>query len=105
MTRTLCNGDHDLPLKFEFFTYRESGHHIDQGSIILSVNQILTNPVESLVGSRSALLRISSSRIIQKPSFMDFLQGGWVLNLNCAIDFTSSNGEITDPKSLHYQHP
>lgn len=36
---------------------------------------------------------------------MDFLQGGWVLNLNCAIDFTSSNGEINDPRSLHYQNP
>ena len=43
--------------------------------------------------------------MIEKPNFMDFLSGGWILNLNCAIDFTSSNGEIQDPKSLHFQNP
>jgi len=52
-----------------------------------------------------ASFSIQNSRLIEKPSFVDFLTNGWVLNLNCAIDFTSSNGEVSDPKSLHYQNP
>ena len=40
-----------------------------------------------------------------KPSFYDFLHSGWHINLTVAVDFTGSNGDITDPTSLHYVNP
>ena len=45
-----------------------------------------------------------SAKRIEKPSFVDFLKE-WELNLMCAVDFTSSNGRVTHPKSLHYISP
>ena len=38
----------------------------------------------------------------EKPSFLDFLRGGLNLNLHVAIDFTASNGDVNDARSLHY---
>ena len=38
-------------------------------------------------------------------SVIEFLQSGWQINMMCAIDFTSSNGEKFDPHSLHFIDP
>jgi hypothetical protein len=35
---------------------------------------------------------------------VDYLRSGWFINMSAAIDFTASNGELSDPKSLHRQH-
>ena len=50
----------------------------------------------------SGHLVIGQCQLIEKPSFVDFLRGGWAISLSVAIDFTASNGEPVDPKSLHY---
>jgi hypothetical protein len=39
---------------------------------------------------------------IKNYSFIDYLRGGMQINLSIAIDFTASNLEPNDPKSLHY---
>lgn len=36
------------------------------------------------------------------PQFLDYLRSGWQFNMCVAVDFTSSNGEISDPTSLHH---
>ena len=38
----------------------------------------------------------------EQPSFAEYLKSGWFINMSLAIDYTASNGEVTDPKSLHY---
>jgi hypothetical protein len=35
------------------------------------------------------------------PNFLEYLRSGWGINMSVAIDFTASNGEISDPDSLH----
>jgi copine 5/8/9 len=40
--------------------------------------------------------------IIEKPTFIDFLKGGLMINLCVAIDYTASNGETNEPSSLHF---
>jgi hypothetical protein len=45
---------------------------------------------------------VDSIRIIEKPSFIDYLRSGWQINLHVALDFTASNGESSLPTSLHY---
>lgn len=35
------------------------------------------------------------------PNFMDYLRSGWAINMSLAIDFTASNGELSDKNSLH----
>ena len=36
---------------------------------------------------------------------MDYITGGCEISLVVAIDFTASNGEPTDPSSLHFRNP
>lgn len=38
----------------------------------------------------------------ENPNFAEYLRSGWQMSLSVAIDFTASNGKISDPKSLHY---
>lgn len=37
--------------------------------------------------------------------FLEYIAGGCQLRLAIAIDFTASNGNPQDPKSLHYRNP
>jgi len=41
---------------------------------------------------------------VPKPAFMDYLRSGTTLNTVVAIDFSSSNGALTSPNSLHAIH-
>lgn len=41
-------------------------------------------------------------KIIEKPTFLEYLQTGWGISLQLAIDYTGSNGDYTQPNSLHY---
>jgi len=36
-----------------------------------------------------------------RPSLVDYLRQGWKMDVSIAIDFTLSNMEITDYRSLH----
>lgn len=47
-------------------------------------------------------IRAEEYKVIEKPSFLDYLRGGWGISLQVAIDFTGSNGEYHKPDSLHY---
>ena len=40
--------------------------------------------------------------IEKKPNIMEYMKSEWYINMSVAIDYTLSNGDPTDPKSLHY---
>ena len=48
-------------------------------------------------------LYVKNFKVDMKPSLMNYMKRGWVLNCSIAIDFTLSNGPITDLKSKHRQ--
>lgn len=50
-------------------------------------------------------MTISNIVIQKRVSFLDYIFGGCEIDLQVAIDFTASNGEITKPSSLHYMSP
>ena len=45
---------------------------------------------------------ISNSFLTRNYSFVDYLKAGVQIGLSIAIDFTGSNGNPTDPRSLHF---
>lgn len=47
-------------------------------------------------------LNISNAQIFMRPSFVDYLRSGWQISLVGAIDYTQSNGNPSNPSSLHY---
>ncbi len=46
---------------------------------------------------------VNDIQIQEELSLFDYLKGGWQLSLSIAIDFTGSNGDPTEPSSLHFQ--
>ncbi|ETO30464.1 hypothetical protein RFI_06657 [Reticulomyxa filosa] len=51
------------------------------------------------------VLIIESQNLKKKYSFLEYITGGMEVNLIVAIDFTGSNGDPKDVKSLHYMGP
>ena len=45
---------------------------------------------------------ISKSVLTKNFTFIDYLKSGVEIGLSVAIDFTNSNGNPSDPSSLHY---
>jgi hypothetical protein len=41
----------------------------------------------------------------KRYTFLDYVFGGCEISLGLAIDFTLSNGDPNDPKSLHFFDP
>jgi len=47
-------------------------------------------------------ISLLSLKFDRRFTFLDYVFGGCEINLSIAIDFTLSNGDPKDPKSLHY---
>jgi len=112
---SLCNGDYQRPLKFEVNDWNLSGSHKVIGSFITNMASIkMASDKKSEIKcineekkmkkgySHSGSLIIIRCDIAIRPSFIDYIQGGTVLNFSVAIDFTASNGDPRDYRSLHY---
>eukprot|EP01080_Neovahlkampfia_damariscottae_P002551 gene2551-3513_t len=52
----------------------------------------------------SGLLIVDEIKVVKIPTFLDYLVGGQQISLIVAIDFTASNGNPSDPDSLHYMN-
>jgi len=50
----------------------------------------------------SGILVLDQYKLVMNYSFLDFLFGGLQLNFTVGIDFTISNGNPLEPRSLHY---
>ena len=64
------------------------------------LSQIANNGVNvNLGGVKSARIE---AEVLKNYSFLDYIRGGMQINLTVAIDFTGSNGNPSNPMSLHY---
>lgn len=54
------------------------------------------------LNAKHAKLVVSQWRVEKQYQFLEYIRGGLDFNLSIAIDFTASNGQPTDPKSLHF---
>jgi len=53
---------------------------------------------------KEEVIKVSKIEIRKSTNFLEYVFGGCKINLNLAIDFTLSNGEPQNPKSLHSQN-
>ncbi|XP_030328859.1 copine-5-like isoform X2 [Strigops habroptila] len=117
--RALCNGDPDRTIKVEVYDWDRSGSHdfigefttsyreLAQGQGGLNVYQVV-NPKKKLKKKKylnSGTVTLLSFSVESDPSFLDYIRGGTQLNFTVAIDFTASNGNPSQPTSLHYLSP
>jgi len=81
------------------------------GEFVCSVNELMAPGAEfRLVNPRNAsdfygYISLANGRLNIRPNFLSLLKQGLQLNIAFSIDFTGSNLEAKNPKSLHYHHP
>ncbi|XP_053401185.1 copine-3-like isoform X2 [Mercenaria mercenaria] len=114
---TLCGGDKSKLIMFEVFDWDSDGSHDLIGGFTVSLQDL-----QSSVGKEFPVINehkkakkkkyVNSGYVIldaitvkRVPSFLEFIYGGMQINFTVGVDFTGSNGEPTDPQSLHYINP
>ena len=115
---TLCNADHNRPLKLRVEDWNVSGSHDLIGEVETTLADLmelqpgsqmpLVNPKKRSKGKKyknSGVLVLISHLLEERPTFLDYIQGGMELSFTVAIDFTASNGNPASSNSLHHVDP
>ncbi|KAK6308491.1 copine-9-like isoform X2 [Coregonus clupeaformis] len=117
--RALCNGDYDRTVKVDVYDWDRDGSHdfigefttsyrdFSRGQNQFNVYEVL-NPKKKGKKKKyinSGTVTLLSFKVESEYTFVDFIRGGTQLNFTVAIDFTASNGDPSQPSSLHYMNP
>ena len=95
----LANGNKHLPIRINFYSNDKSVGHTDLTAA--SILDQRTFEVKDKSNSNRGKIEFKQFSMIERPSFVDILRSGLQISLAIAIDFTQSNGNISDPSSLH----
>ena len=107
----LCNGDLDMPITISIMDFVKNRPDVLVGSVERSINQLMESqktPIELSFTDKkkkkvkAGEIRFNSIQLIRKPTFCDYVRSGLQLNMITAIDYTASNRDPRDPRSLHY---
>uniref|UniRef100_A0A6I8QF15 Copine V n=1 Tax=Xenopus tropicalis TaxID=8364 RepID=A0A6I8QF15_XENTR len=116
--RALCNGDYDRTVKVDVYDWDRGGSHdfigefttsyreLSRGQSQFSVYEVL-NPKKKCkkkkyINSGTVTEELDGDSAI---TFLSFFFSRTQLNFTVAIDFTASNGNPSQPTSLHYMNP
>lgn len=109
MTMTeFCNNNKHLPIRLSVYNYSNSGEHKMYGSVEITTRGIEMLPGKVLElrdakGKVNGRIQFNQFQMDMRPSLLEYLKHGWRLNVSIAVDFTLSNLEIKDYRSLHRQ--
>jgi len=101
-----CNNNKYLPLRFSVFSYTNSGDHPKYGSVVCNLKAIemlgdgkleIKNKNNKVTGS----IQFNTLKMDMRPSLVEYLRQGWKIDVSIAVDFSLSNLEINDYRSLH----
>ena len=68
-----------------------------------NIQELINQKQFTIKMSKKRIFTITSlSSITRNYTFVDYLKAGVQIGLSVAIDFTGSNGQCKDPRSLHY---
>lgn len=104
----LCRGNEKLLLKLEIWDYSKEGEtnfkKIGKGYFTVDALTRGTKVIPTFDEKKKPTGSINVDKFEKEQTYdlMDFLRGGLNLNQIVVIDFTKSNGNPKDPKSLHY---
>ncbi|XP_064821636.1 copine-9-like isoform X1 [Oncorhynchus masou masou] len=117
--RALCNGDYDRTVKVDVYDWDRDGSHdfigefttsyreFSRGQSQFNVYEVLNHKKKGKKKKyiNSGTVTLLSFKVESEYTFVDFIRGGTQLNFTVAIDFTASNGNPSQPTSLHYMSP
>lgn len=113
----ICNSNLDAPIKFKVmnkpsYDYSDDIEKATNNDVEICSCQISLFELTSL-NKKAVDMKNKDGQVVSQlefkgliieniPNFVSYLKSGWEISLAVAIDFTTSNGIATDPKSLHY---
>ncbi|XP_032892996.1 copine-9 isoform X1 [Amblyraja radiata] len=117
--RALCNGDYDRTVKVDVYDWDRDGSHdfigefttsyreLSRGQSQFNVYEVLNHKKRGKKKKyvNSGTVTLLSFKVESDFTFVDYIKGGTQLNFTVAIDFTASNGNPSQPTSLHYMNP
>uniref|UniRef100_A0A8C5FJN6 Copine family member 9 n=1 Tax=Gadus morhua TaxID=8049 RepID=A0A8C5FJN6_GADMO len=95
-------------VKVDVFDWDRDGSHDFIGEFTTSYRELSRGQSQFNVyevTSISPIVTLLSFKVESEYTFVDFIRGGTQLNFTVAIDFTASNGNPSQPTSLHYMSP
>ena len=102
-----CNNNKVLPIRISVHCYSNAGEHELYGRVITSVREIEMGKHKlEIISKRKksmGFLYVDQFKVDMKPSLLNYMKNGWMLNCSIAIDFTLSNGPISHLHSKHRQ--
>ena len=81
---------------------KESKGDLYENSGTLILKSIKIDQVDTPQNQHEEALVVIDSLLFQDTTFLDYIRGGLRLHFVVAVDFTVSNGDPTQPESLHY---
>ena len=114
--RELCNGDEERSIKLEVYDWGDNSDCDLIGECVTTFAKMKVGFIEKtefqLVHpekmkkkknyKNSGKVFLKHLETYVEPTFVDYLRGGLALNFSVAVDFTASNGDPRDPRSLHF---
>ena len=105
----ISNNYFDIPLKIEMLKYKSNGSHKILGTTYIKILDFISQkrsfPFKKKQKQIKSTLKLLNFKINTFHNFLDYLKGGMNINLSVGIDFTASNRDPQDPKSLHHINP
>jgi len=109
MTMTdFCNNNKQLPLRLSVKSYKNTGKHSMYGQVITSTREIEMAQnnkinIHDEKGKVTGTLQFNRFEMDMRRGLVEYLSEGWQMQIHIGIDFTLSNLEISDYRSLHRQ--
>eukprot|EP01084_Bolivina_argentea_P026186 48639_1 len=104
-TRRLCDGDVEKPILIKIYDWNKDALPVFTCELLTTLAQLLEAKSIQFDCKDCGQLLIRHAKILKKYPFVNYLKGGLEMHFMTAIDFTGSNGDPNDAKSLHYMGP
>jgi hypothetical protein len=95
-------------MRFSIKNQDDDGGDKTYGSFVSQIDFLIDNnqkefPLYNNKGKDTGMvLKFKELLKKEQPSFAEYLKSGWFINMSLAIDYTASNGDVKNPKSLHF---
>lgn len=103
------NNNPNCPVKVEIWDHATDGSHSRIGIGYFTTKELEGGKKEVQTldsnGKPSGNVVFQKFEVVRNYTITDYLRAGLSINLCFAVDLTSSNGQIQDPNSHHFQSP
>jgi hypothetical protein len=89
----ICGGNENQPIQFDFY----DGGQGPIDSFKATLNDIRKGPIA--LGKGRCTITFDIQKTMQ---FVDYIEAGLQISVLCGLDYTGSNGDPNDKRSLHY---